>query len=474
MNPLQFYINGEWTNPASTATINVINPATEEVCQTIAAGTSEDVDRAVESAKAAFETFSQTTKETRVALLKRILEVYHTRADDLAKAMSDEMGAPLVFAKEDQVYCGAAHIEATLKALEAFDFEENRGDMVIVREAIGVCGLITPWNWPMNQIASKVAPAIAAGCTMVLKPSELAPTNALIFAQIMHDAGVPKGVFNLVNGDGLSVGAPLSAHKDVHMMSFTGSTRAGIMVAKAAADSVKRVSQELGGKSANIILDDADFEFSVAKGVMACLENTGQSCNAPTRMLVPQSRHDEVLKIAAKTVENLKTGDPKDPTTHFGPVVSKLQYDKIQGLIEAAIKEGGIVAAGGLGRPAHVTKGYYVQPTIIGGVTRTQTLAVEEVFGPVLAVMPYKDDAEAVDIANDSVYGLAGYIQTTNVARAQKLARQIRAGQVKINHPAWNAHTPFGGYKQSGNGREYAEYGIHDFLEVKAIVTRPS
>ncbi len=469
MDPLKFYINGDWVKPSGTQTIDVINPATEEVCQTIAAGNAQDVDRAVAAARRAFASYSQTTKAERVALLKRILEVYLSRLDEMAAAISDEMGAPLIMAKDSQAYCGSAHIEATIKALEEMEFEQPRGQTVVVREAIGVCGLITPWNWPMNQIASKVAPALAAGCTMVLKPSELAPTNALLFAQILHDAGVPAGVFNLVNGDGPSVGAPLSAHPDVDMMSFTGSTRAGIMVAKASADTVKRVSQELGGKSANIILDDADFNVAVAKGVQGCFSNTGQSCNAPTRMLVPQDRHDEALAIAAKTADTIVTGAPRDPTTDLGPVVSKAQFDKIQGLIETAIAEGNTVVAGGMGRPAGLNRGYYIRPTIFGGVERDNTIAIEEVFGPVLAIMPYKDEADAIEIANDSVYGLAGYIQSSNMDRAQKVARQIRAGQIKINHPAWDTFAPFGGYKQSGNGREYADFGIHDFLEVKAI-----
>jgi aldehyde dehydrogenase (NAD+) len=469
MDPLKFYIDGQWVKPSGTARIDVINPATEEVCQTIAAGNAEDVDRAVKAARRAFVTFSQTTKAERVTLLKRVLEVYLSRLDEMAEAISSEMGAPIIMAKDSQAYCGNAHIEATIKALEEFEFERPRGSTTVVYEGIGVCGLITPWNWPMNQIASKVAPALAAGCTMVLKPSELAPTNALVFAQILHDAGVPAGVFNLINGDGPSVGAPLSAHPDVDMMSFTGSTRAGIMVAKAAADTVKRVAQELGGKSANIILDDADFNVAVAKGVQGCFANTGQSCNAPTRMLVPAERHDEVLAIAAKTAAEVVTGDPRDPKTDLGPVVSKAQFDKIQGLIDTAISEGNTVVAGGPGRPAGLNRGYYIRPTIFGGVTRDHTIAREEVFGPVLAIMPYKDEADAIDIANDSIYGLAGYIQSGNLERAQKVARKIRAGQIKINHPSWDVFAPFGGYKQSGNGREYADFGIHDFLEVKAV-----
>lgn len=471
MDPLKFYIDGKWVKPVVAATIDVINPATEEVCQTISVGSAADVDVAVAAARRAFVSYSQTTKATRLALLRRVLDVFNSRLDAMAQAISSEMGAPLVMALDSQAYCGSAHFEATIKALEAFEFEEQRGQTTIVYEGIGVCGLITPWNWPMNQIVTKVAPALAAGCTVVLKPSELAPTNALIFAQILHDAGVPAGVFNLVNGDGPSVGAPLSAHPDVDMMSFTGSTKAGILVAKAAADTVKRVAQELGGKSANIILDDADFEVAVKCGVESCFSNTGQSCTAPSRMLVPAARQEEALRIAAKTADQIITGDPNNAKTDLGPVVSQAQFDKIQGLIELAISEGNRVVAGGLGRPSGLSRGYYVRPTIFGGVTRDHTIATEEVFGPVLAIMPYKDEADAIDIANDSVYGLAGYIQSSNIERANKVARLIRAGQIKINNPAWDTFAPFGGYKQSGNGREYADFGIRDFLEVKAITT---
>jgi aldehyde dehydrogenase (NAD+) len=469
MDPLKFYVDGKWIEPVGKARIDVINPANEEVCQTIAVGGAEDVNRAVAAARRAFAAFSQTAKAERVALLRRILEIYNERLDAMAVAISDEMGAPLIMAKDSQAYCGTAHFEAAIAALEAFEFEEQRGKTRVVREGIGVCGLITPWNWPMNQIVTKVAPALAAGCTVVLKPSELAPTNALIFAQILHDAGVPAGVFNLVNGDGPSVGQVLAAHPDVDMMSFTGSTRAGIIVAKTAADTVKRVSQELGGKSPNIILDDADMKKAVSKGVRACMSNTGQSCNAPTRMLVPADRHDEALEYACATAVKIITGNPRDEKTELGPVVSEAQFNKIQGLIGIAIAEGNTLVAGGLGRPGGINHGYYVKPTIFGHVERHHTIAVEEVFGPVLAIMPYKDEAEAIEIANDTVYGLSSYVQSGNLERARKVARQIRAGQVNINHPEWDTFQPFGGYKQSGNGREYADWGIHDFLEVKGI-----
>ena len=469
MDPLKFYIDGNWVEPAGSGRIAVINPSTEEVCQTIAAGGAEDVNRAVAAARMAFASYSQTTKAERLVLLRRILAIYNERLDEMAAAISDEMGAPLIMAKDSQAYCGTAHFEAAIAALEAFEFEEQRGKTRIVREGIGVCGLITPWNWPMNQIVTKVAPALAAGCTIVLKPSELAPANALVFAQILHDAGVPAGVFNLVNGDGPSVGQVLAAHPDVDMMSFTGSTRAGIIVAKTAADTVKRVSQELGGKSPNIILDDADLKKAVSKGVRACMSNTGQSCNAPTRMLVPAERHDEALEYAAASAAKIVTGDPRDEKTELGPVVSQAQFNKIQGLIEKAIAEGNTLVAGGLGRPGGLNHGYYVKPTIFGHVERHHTIAVEEVFGPVLAIMPYKDEADAIEIANDTVYGLAGYVQSGNLERARNVARQIRAGQVNINHPDWDTFQPFGGYRQSGNGREYADWGIHDFLEVKGI-----
>lgn len=469
MDPLKFYIDGAWTAPSANQTIAVVNPATEEICQTIAAGTSEDVARAVAAARRAFQSYSQTSKSDRLALLRRILEVYNSRLDEMAEAISSEMGAPLVMAKDSQAYCGTAHLEATIVSLEKMEFEEQRGKTRIVREGIGVCGLITPWNWPMNQIVTKVAPALAAGCTMILKPSELAPTNALLFAQILHDAGVPAGVFNLVNGDGPSVGQPLAAHPDVDMMSFTGSTRAGIIVAKTAADTVKRVSQELGGKSPNIILDDADFAIAVKKGVQACMSNTGQSCNAPTRMLVPANRHDEVLDIAKTTAEKLMVGDPRNENTDLGPVVSEAQFNKIQGLISKAIEEGNTLVCGGLGRPNGLNHGYYVKPTIFGNVENHHTIAVEEVFGPVLAIIPYETERQAIEIANDTVYGLAAYVQSGNLDRARSVARQIRAGQVRINHPDWDPFLPFGGYKQSGNGREYADWGIHDFLEIKGI-----
>jgi aldehyde dehydrogenase (NAD+) len=428
------------------------------------------VNRAVAAAKAAFATFSQTTQAERVVLLRRIVACYAARAEDIAQAVSAEMGAPIAMARHSQAAAGLAHLESTLKALEAFEFEESRGTTRIVREAIGVVGLITPWNWPLNQIACKVAPAIAAGCTMVLKPSEIAPITGIIFSEIMHEAGVPAGVYNMVNGDGPSVGQVMSGHPDIDMMSFTGSTRAGILVAKNAADTVKRVTQELGGKSANIILPDADLAWSVRKGVESCFNNSGQSCNAPTRMLVPRALHADALSVARQTAEAQKVGDPRNEATMLGPVVSEAQFNKIQGLIESGIKEGATVVAGGTGRPEGLNRGYYVRPTVFGDVSREMTVAREEIFGPVLAIMPYDSEEQAIEIANDTVYGLSANVESKDVEHARKVARRLRAGQVKVNYPAWDTFAPFGGYKQSGNGREYADWGIHDFLEVKAII----
>nr|WP_298690861.1 aldehyde dehydrogenase family protein [uncultured Dongia sp.] len=469
-NNLKFYINGAWVDPVKPATLDVINPATEEAFTQVAMGSAADVDKAVAAAKAAFPKFSQTSKAERVALLQRILAEYNNRAEDIAQAVSAEMGAPLEMARDSQAATGRIHLETTIKSLEDFEFEEQRGTTRVVREGIGVVGLITPWNWPLNQIVCKVAPALAAGCTMVLKPSEVAPINAIIFAEVLHAAGVPAGVFNLVNGDGPSVGQVIAAHPDVDMVSFTGSTRAGIIVAKTAADTVKRVSQELGGKSPNIILPDADFESAVYKGIQGCFGNSGQSCNAPTRMLVPADRHDDALKVAKKAADAHKVGDPKSADTVLGPVVSEIQFNKIQGLIETGIKEGATLVAGGTGRPEGLNRGYYVRPTVFGNVTPDMTIAREEIFGPVIAIMSYDTEEQAIEIANDTVYGLAAYVQSADLGHARKVARQLRAGQVKINYPAWDTFAPFGGYKQSGNGREYADFGIHDFLEVKGVV----
>lgn len=469
-NHLKFFIDGAWVDPVTPAALDVIDPSTEEAYTRISVGTAADVNLAVAAAKQAFESFSLTPKAERLALLKRILAAYNDRFDDIAEAVSQEMGAPLAFAKDSQAWAGRAHIEATIADFEKMDLEEPLGTTQILREPVGVCALITPWNWPLNQITCKVAPAIAAGCTVVLKPSEIAPISGIIFAEVMEAAGTPKGVFNLVNGTGPDVGQVMAGHPDVDMVSFTGSTRAGIIVAKTAADTVKRVAQELGGKSANIILPDADLATAVAKGVRACFSNTGQSCDAPTRMLVPAGRHDEALAIAKAAAEALVTGDPRSDTTNLGPVVSQLQFDKIQRLIEAGIREGAVLVTGGPGRPDGLNRGYYVRPTVFGHVTPEMTIAREEIFGPVLSILSYKDVDDAVRIANDTVYGLAGYVQGKDIELARAVARRLRAGSIYVNYPDWDTFAPFGGYKQSGNGREYAGWGIHDFLEIKGVI----
>jgi len=466
----QFFIDGQWVDPVVPALLDVIDPATEETYTQISLGTKADVDKAVAAAKAAFATFSLTSKEERLALLRRILKIYNERFEDIAQAVSQEMGAPIGFARDSQAWAGRAHMEATITALEAYEFSHQRGGTMVVKEPIGVCALITPWNWPLNQIVCKVAPAIAAGCTVVLKPSEIAPISGIIFAEIMEAAGTPNGVFNLVSGNGPDVGQVLAGHPDVDMVSFTGSTRAGIIVAKTAADTVKRVAQELGGKSANIILPDADFETAVTKGVEGCFGNSGQSCDAPTRMLVPADRHDEALAIAKTAAESHTVGAPLADGTVLGPVVSQLQYDKIQRLIETGMAEGATLVTGGPGRPEGLNRGYYIRPTVFGHVTPEMTIAREEIFGPVLSVMSYADEDEAVRIANDTVYGLAAYIQSTDIAHARSVATRMRAGSVYLNYPDWDTAAPFGGYKQSGNGREYADWAIHDFLEIKGIV----
>jgi len=465
-----FYINGAWVNPSVQKSFDVINPATEEPYTRISLGSSADVDKAVFAARAAFPDFAKTNKATRLALLKRILAVYNDRADEIAQALSDEMGAPLAWARDAQTWAGQVHLEATIASLEGYEFEIQRGNTRVIKEGIGVVALITPWNWPMNQIMCKVAPALACGCTVVLKPSELAPISAIVFSEILHEAGVPPGVYNMINGDGPSVGQFMSAHKGVDMVSFTGSTHAGVMVAKAAADTVKRVAQELGGKSPNIILEDADLEIAVRKGVESCMSNTGQSCDAPTRMLVPRALHRRILEIAADAAEEQVVGDPRDERTTMGPLISERQYSKVQRLIETGIAEGAMLVAGGVGKPHGLQRGYFARPTVFGNVTRNMTIAREEIFGPVLAIMPYDTEAEAIEIANESEFGLAAYVQSANLPHARAVARQLRAGQVHINYPDWDVYAPFGGYKQSGNGREYADWGMHDFLEIKGLL----
>ena len=468
-NLSKFYINGEWVAPLGSATMGVENPATEEIVGQVALGSVADADRAIAAARAAFDAFTVWSADDRIALLERILAEYNARYDDFAQAMSTEMGAPMAWAKDAQAWAGQVHLESTIKAAKEFHWEERRGDTLLIREGIGVCALITPWNWPMNQIACKVGPAIAAGCTMVLKPSEIAPLSGVLFAEVCHAAGVPAGVFNMVNGTGPEVGARLSSHPQVDMVSFTGSTRAGVQVATAAAPTVKRVAQELGGKSANIILPSADLAAAVAGGVEGCFGNTGQSCDAPTRMFVPMARMDEALAVAKEAAEKVVVGDPNDPAVTMGPLISKLQFDKVQGLIQNGIDEGATLVTGGVGRPVGVNRGWFVRPTIFGHVTNDMTVAREEIFGPVLAVIGYDTVDDAVEMANDTVYGLAAYVQGER-AEAVAVGRRLRAGQVSLNYPAWDTFAPFGGYKQSGNGREYADWGIHDFCEVKALV----
>ena len=467
---LQFYIDGAWVDPATPRTLDVINPATEEAIGRISLGGGVDVDRAVAAARAAFETYGISSREERIALLERVIAAYQARLDDLAVAISREMGAPMWLAKAAQAPAGLAHFQQTLAVLKEYAFSEQRGSTRIVREPVGVCGFITPWNWPVNQIACKVAPALAAGCTMVLKPSEIAPLDAIIVAEILHEAGVPKGVFNLVNGDGPTVGAAIAAHPGIDMVSFTGSTRAGVQVARAAADTVKRVAQELGGKSANIILEDADLPRAVAAGVKACFTNSGQSCNAPTRMLVPRARHAEAVAAAQAAAAATVAGDPQAEGTVIGPVVSAAQFDKIQRLIEAGMREGAELVAGGPGRPEGLTRGYYVRPTVFANVRNDMTIAREEIFGPVLAILPYDDEEQAVRIANETPYGLSGYVQSGDPQHALRVAARLRTGNVHINGARADFAAPFGGYKQSGNGREWGAYGFEEFLEVKAIM----
>ena len=467
----RFYINGQWVPPAGPADVlDVINPATEKPCGRIALGDRADVDLAVQAAKAAFDAWSQSTVASRLHLLEKIMAGIKQRYEELAETISKEMGAPLWLAKSAQAAAGLAHFTTAAEVLKNFRFEAQKGTTLIVREPIGVCGFITPWNWPLNQIACKVAPALAAGCTIVLKPSEIAPLNACILAEIIHDAGVPAGVFNLVNGDGPAVGAALSAHPAVDMVSFTGSTRAGILVAKAAADGVKRVTQELGGKSANIILDDTNLEQAVSGGVQRCFINSGQSCNAPTRMLVPAALHDEAVAIAEAAARQVQVGDPMAAGTTIGPVVSQTQYDKIQGLLNQGMAENAQLVAGGPGRPADLATGYYVKPTIFGGVDNAMTIAREEIFGPVLCMIPYKDEEDAVRIANDTPYGLSGYVSSDDPQRARRVAARLRTGNVHLNGAGPDFLAPFGGYKQSGNGREWGAHGFEEFMETKAIM----
>ena len=465
----KFYIDGQWVQPTGVKTLDVINPANEEVCGKISLGTADHVDQAVKAARKAFETFSLTSVEERIDLLERIVVEYQKRYGDMADAITEEMGAPASLAQRAQAAMGLAHTQTAIGVLKSFKFVEDRGPTRLVKEPIGVCGLITPWNWPVNQIACKVAPALAVGCTMVLKPSEIAPFSAYIWTEILHAAGVPAGVFNLVNGDGPTVGAAISSHPEIDMVSFTGSTRAGIEVARNAAPTVKRVAQELGGKSPNIILDDADFQAAVTGGVRSVMMNSGQSCNAPTRMLVPGKRMDQVIAIAKAAAEATTVGDPKG-NAQMGPVVSEVQFNKIQGLIQKGIDEGATLVAGGVGRPDGIDKGYFVKPTIFANVTNDMTIAKEEIFGPVVSIIGYDSVDEAVKVGNDTEYGLAAYVSGTDVTQLHAVASKLRAGQVSINGGGGDLMAPFGGYKMSGNGREWGDYGFHEFLETKAML----
>jgi aldehyde dehydrogenase (NAD+) len=470
-SPLKSYINGAWVLPAtSTATVDAVNPATEEVCAVVAVCGRDDVELAVTAARAAFDGYAATTLEHRIALVEKLINIFERRYGEMVTAISTEMGAPYDLSHDAQAESGPGHLRATVKAVREMAWDYDVGtDGIVTHEPIGVCVLITPWNWPINQIVCKVGPALITGCTMVLKPSEMAPLSAQLFAEMVDEAGFPKGVFNMIHGTGASVGDALTSHPEVDMISFTGSTRAGVQIAKNAADTVKRVAQELGGKSANIVFADSDLEAAVTRGVLHCFGNTGQSCNAPTRMLVEQSVYDEAVAIATRVAKAAKLGDPMEKGPHYGPVVSKAHYDKIQGLIQVGIDEGAQLVAGGTGRADGFDRGYYVKPTVFAGVHNKMRIAQEEVFGPVLVLIPFKDEADAIAIANDSPYGLYAYVQTGDLDRARRVSRLMRAGGVSINGTSQDYMAPFGGYKQSGNGREYGEFGVRDFLEIKSI-----
>ena len=471
LNKTDFYINGAWTPPVTKNDFEVINPADEVAFATISMGSEEDIDRAVKAARAAFPAYAAMKQEERIELLNKLLEIYKRRSGEMAEAISKEMGAPMTLATQAQSAAGIGNLIGFLKALKTFQFEDdlNQKGEHIIHEPIGVCGLITPWNWPMNQIILKVAPALAVGCTMILKPSEISPLSAHLFAEMIDEAGFPAGVFNLVNGEGPIVGEAMSRHPGIDMMSFTGSARGGIAVAVASAATVKRVTLELGGKSPNIVFEDSDLARSVKRGVIHCMNNTGQSCNAPTRMLVHKSVYDEAVKIAGEVAASIEIGDPSEEGRHIGPLVSQMQYDKVQGLIETAIAEGARLITGGTGRPEGFNRGYYVRPTIFADVKNEMTIAQEEVFGPVLVMIPFSDEEEAITIANDTPYGLAAYIQSGSQERAERVARRLRAGMVQINGAQRPSNSPFGGYKASGNGREGGKWGLEDFLEVKAV-----
>ena len=465
-----FYIGGEWVKPAGNRTQPLVNPATEEVCGELSLGEQADVDRAVRAARNAFATYAETPLAERIALLQRIVDLYKTRFDDIGESISRQMGAPRAFATRFQAGAGLSHFKQVLAILESHAFEHALGTTRVMHEPIGVCGMIVPWNWPMNQITCKVGPALAAGCTMVLKASELAPDPAIILAEILDEAGVPPGVFNLIQGEGPVVGAALAAHPDVDMISFTGSTNAGIAVAQAAAPTVKRVGQELGGKSANVLMDGIDFEDAVTRGVQLCFRNAGQSCNSPTRMLVPASRLAEVETIAERAAEEIRVGHPDEPETVLGPVVSAKQWQSIQRHIELGVEEGATLVHGGPGRPDGLARGYYVKPTVFSKVTPGMTIAREEIFGPVLSILPYVDDDEAIAIANDTPFGLAAYVEAPDLDRARAVARKLRVGMVHLNGAPADPAAPFGGYRHSGNGREWGEHGLAEFTETKAVM----
>ena len=465
----KFYVDGEWVDPICANDLAVENPATEELVATISMGAMADVNRAVEAAKHAFPSYSQTSVDERIALLENLLTIYSDRYDEMAVAISIEMGAPISFSTTAQADCGRGHIKAALEALKTFEFERQIGSTRVVKEAIGVCGFITPWNWPINQISCKVAPALATGCTMVLKPSEIAPISGYLFTEMMHQAGFPDGVYNMINGNGPDVGAKIAAHPDIDMVSFTGSTRAGVLVAKAAADTVKRVTQELGGKSPNIIFEDANLEKDVTAGVRRMMNNTGQSCNAPSRMLVQSSVYDQAIKLAKIAAEDIAVDQPTKEGEHLGPLSSRVQFDKVQGLIKKGIEEGANVVVGGPGKPDGLDIGYFVKPTVFSGVSNDMTIAQEEIFGPVLTMISFDTEEQAIEIANDTPYGLAAYLSTASEERAARVASQLRAGMISVNSASQNYTAPFGGYKQSGNGREWGEFGFDDFLEIKGI-----
>jgi aldehyde dehydrogenase (NAD+) len=464
----QFYINGQWVNPVAVHDLPVIDPATEDTCAVISLGDQADTDAAVAAARAAFPAWADTPLDERVALVKKLREIYMARRDDMAEAIRLEMGAPTDLSKNSQWGAGVWHLDGFLEALENFEFEYAMGADRMRKEPIGVCAMITPWNWPMNQVFLKAIPALLVGCTMVLKPSEVAPLSSIVFTEMMHEAGFPAGVFNMVNGDGVGVGSQLSAHPDVDMVSFTGSTRAGIAISKAAADALKRVSLELGGKGANIVFADAD-EKAVKRGVIHCMQNSGQSCNAPTRMMVESSRYADAVDQAKAAADATQVGPTTESGRHIGPVVSELQFNKIQGLIETGIKEGATLVSGGLGRPEGMNKGFFVRPTVFADVTPDMTIYREEIFGPVLAITPFESEEQAVQMANDTVYGLTNYIQTQDDDKRLRVARQVRSGMVETNGVSRINGSPFGGYGQSGNGREGGTWGLEEFCETKAI-----